>query len=182
MRPTPAAPRRAAATAFAMLVLAACAGQPGRDDLAGAGNAPPVGSPPAARRAAPAVPEECAPERVEALVRQFADAYSRGDLPALHGLFATDAQFFEYFDALPGQRAAHIRGAAQVPEWEDHLRARFALDDRLVVGAMRHHAGYAEADVTRSWGPAPRAARRASAKMVCEAGRLMRVVMNTLPA
>jgi hypothetical protein len=129
-----------------------------------------------------AATDGCSPERVQALIERFVDAYNREDVAGLSALFDTDHRFFEYFDNIANQQITHIESAAQLEEWERYLAARFALGDRLVLGTVDHYPGYANAAFVRSWGLEARTTRGAGAKLVCDAGRLTRVVMSTAPA
>lgn len=116
----------------------------------------------------------CGRDRVVALVEAYVAAYNARDVTAVRALFDVDHPYFEYVDTGPG-RSTQLRGAQDAPRWEEHLRGRFAAADRLAITALTHYEGYAEVRLARTTGQGRPAA--GSAKIVCDGGRLIRVIM-----
>lgn len=127
--------------------------------------------------AAPDPSHGCPLEVVRALIDAYVAAYNARDFPALRALFDVEHRFFEYSDSVQGA-AAHFNGSQAATQWERYVRERFAAGERLVVSGVQHYDGYADVRLTRPQGQSP-VALGGSAKIVCDGGRIIRVVMSS---
>jgi hypothetical protein len=84
----------------------------------------------------PEQPAACTAAEVQSLVVRFLDAFNRGDLAELDGIFAREPFFEWYVTDAPGERMS-LAASQDRPSLVPYFAARHALGERLTLRSFR---------------------------------------------